>query len=175
MVISFVFFFSCRTSNKQLNEEDIALIQSCIDNMVSETHVMDESYFINSFFSDFSFNKYTIDSKNQIFNILDWDENSFKIIKREVNNKYYNSNYDNLHKLSKGTKSNIVITFSGIHNKLILAEILHYDKQIGSKELVSDIHRAKIYQKDLLLFIFNDGKIREVLLDGNSFIKEVLY
>ena len=139
----FILFISCKTDESGLSRREKKILKECYKTVIEAApYLIDSAYVVNPYFDSFDFNKhianYSKNSRdeynNEILNKVGLSEKDFKILQKEINEKFQNKRNPYLEEISKHRKSKRIITFSGISEKILFVEDITYLEEIDLDE-----------------------------------------
>ncbi len=174
----FILFISCKTDESGLSRREKKILKECYKTVIEAApYLIDSAYVVNPYFDSFDFNKhianYSKNSRdeynNEILNKVGLSEKDFKILQKEINEKFQNKRNPYLEEISKHRKSKRIITFSGISEKILFVEDITYLEEIDLDEFKNKpirIDDKKIKDIIALVFILEGNNIKEYIVDG---------
>ena len=178
LLLLFILLVSCKTDESGLSRREKKILTECYKTVIeSAPYLIDSAYVVNPYFDSFDFNKhianYSKNSRdeynNEILNKVGLSEKDFKILQKEINEKFQNKRNPYLETLSKHRKSKRIITFSGISEKILFVEDITYLEEIDLHEFKKkpiSIDDKKIKDIISLVFILEGNSIKEYIVDG---------
>jgi len=156
---------ACESKQKETNE---SIIRKCLAALKKDGP--GSKYVVSPKFDDFEFNSFLrknypdheVDWKTkETLDKLNWSTSDFEKIQSEINREFSGKNDYNLPKLSNTEISNFVISFSGIHENLVFAQIICYCNAVKRSELNEEFFKTKHRFMDAgnINFVIKDDKI----------------
>lgn len=180
LVISFT-FHNCKNVEKERLNKNNRIITDCIlaFKEMNEFYI-DSSFIINPYCGEFEFNSYTnkfysqfggakSGSKEEVFKILNWNDSIFNARKKEIDLKIPDRFcYSNISQKLSNDKSTWLITFSGIDDNIVFAELIKFCKPITLEDIDenSDYSKKPRFAVSSWTVILNDEKIVDILNDN---------
>ena len=174
----FTLLLSCKTDESGLSRREKKILKECYKTVIeSAPYLIDSAYVVNPYFGSFEFNKHIANYSNNSrdkYNVeklekVGLNEEEFSFLQKEINEKFQNKRNSYLEKLSKYRKSNRIITFSGIGEKILFVEDITYLEEIDLDEFKNkpiSIDYNKIKDITSFVFILEGNNIKEYIVDG---------
>jgi hypothetical protein len=174
----FTLLLSCKTDESGLSRREKKILKECYKTVIeSAPYLIDSTYIVNPYFDSFDFNKHIANYSNNSrdkYNVeklekVGLNEEEFSFLQKEINEKFQNKRNSYLEKLSKYRKSNRIITFSGIGEKILFVEDITYLEEIDLDEFKNkpiSIDYNKIKDITSFVFILEGSNIKEFIVDG---------
>ena len=180
LILFFILFISCQTDESGLSRREKNILSECFKTVIEAApYLKDSAFVVNPYFDSFDFNQRiannykeyggTYRKNDKILNKVGLSEKDFKILQKEINEKFQNKRNPYLEEISKHRKSKRIITFSGISEKLIFVEDITYLEEIDLDEFKNKpirIDDKKIKDIIALVFILEGNNIKEYIVDG---------
>ena len=180
LILFFILFISCQTDESGLSRREKNILSECFKTVIEAApYLKDSAFVVNPYFDSFDFNQRiannykeyggTYRKNDKILNKVGLSEKDFKILQKEINEKFQNKRNPYLEEISKHRKSKRIITFSGISEKLIFVEDITYLEEIDLDEFKNkpiSIDDKKIKDIISLVFILEGNSIKEYIVDG---------
>ena len=163
---------ACESKPKETRE---SIIRKCL--AVLKKDGPGSKYIVSPKFNDFEFNSYLrknypksdIDWKTEETLLkLNWSKSDYIKIQSEIN-KEFSGKYDySLTKLSNTEMSNFVISFSGVHENLVFAEIICYCDAVKPADLNENFFNQshRFMNIGSINFVIKNGTIYEIPDNG---------
>jgi hypothetical protein len=174
----FTLLVSCKTDESGLSRREKKILKECYKAVIeSAPYLIDSAYVVNPYFASFEFNKHIANYSNNSrdkYNVeklekVGLNEEEFSFLQKEINEKFQNKRNFYLEKLSNSRKSNRIITFSGIGEKILFVEDITYLEEIDLDEFKNkpiSIDYNKIKNITSFVFILEGNNIKEYIVDG---------
>jgi len=177
-IIFMMVVLACQSNKEKekskLSYEDI--IRECVLKLQADEPEI--KFIVSPKFGDFEFNsfmrKYYADKtdidlrKKQTLDSLSWSERDFLNIQSDINKKF-SGKYDyHLTKLSNTKLSNFVVSFSGVNENLVFAEITYYCNAVKPADLNREFYNEKkrFMSVDCINFLIKNDKVQ--IINGNG-------
>jgi hypothetical protein len=171
-------FFNCKNEKSNKHQR---IISNCISAFKKANYLFnDSSYIINPYCGTFEFNSYTNtfypqfkdqrpNNVEEVYKTLNWNDSILKTIKKEIDLEYTTQPYyEKISQELSHVKSTWIITFSGIDDNLVFAELIKLCQPISS----DDFDKKASYLKEpklaviSLSIILNNEDIQDILIDN---------
>lgn len=189
IVLFFLLLNACenkKIQTKVSKETEIVIIKKCLNRLYQNGSK--ENYLVSPRYDSFGFNVFLRENKiklgflnpydydknkPKILQTLNWNYISFNKMQLETNKKYLDKSNSLLLKLSNSDISQTVISFSGIHENLVFADVIVYCDSIKSSDLASSSFnkKQKFYSASSIIFVLKNGKVESMTFDGGGIIE----
>ena len=178
--------FSCSKKTKNLNKNEISIIEQIIDDLVVNETNLKKSYLVNPYFNYFEFASYfkrieekdtdNLKIKDELLEKFKWNLDEYRSIQKQIDKKFLNKSYKELNDLSKTDSSRFVITFSGIQKNMIFIELINYCDSLSKQELMHRKNLSDLYVQDVysMVAIISDSSLQEIIVLGGIHTEQCL-
>ena len=133
-------------------------------------------FIINPYCGDFEFNSYTnkfypqfkkdhLESKKEVYSTLNLNDSTFSLLKDKIKPDY---TYKNISQDLSNNESKLLITFSGISDKILFVEMIKLCNSISFNEI--NVNKSYLKRKreavSSLVILLNNNKVVDILVEN---------
>lgn len=178
LTISLIACENKKTDGEISAETEVSIAKKCLEQL--EKNWL-KDYVVSPRFQTFEFQSFIREktkgypydiNKPEILDSLNWTNEEFIKIQRNVNQKYLSKTNLGLLKLSKSDISNNVIIFSGFHKNIVFVNIVDYCNAVKVSDLSSSSFNKNQRFPSAICYIFlvKDGNVQ--ILKDSHVVKE---